>query len=88
MGGMGGMGALLGMMGMYEWQRTDKPQIRNPKVDEVTFFIPDDQYLPTMENVAEHPENRIFMESYLEIMHTSMAPGILCDRLVNCYLYY
>ena len=74
--GMGGMGALFGMMGMFEWQRIDKPQKRNPKVDEVTFFIPDDQYLPTQENVEQHPENRVFMESYMEIMHTSMAPGI------------
>merc|ERR1719411_1645825 len=73
MGMMGGMGGMMGMMGMYEWVRTDKKIPRDPKVDDITFFIPDDQYLPIDDG---DPKNGIYPESYFDIMHTSMIPEL------------
>merc|ERR1712013_942806 len=68
----GRLGGLMGL-GMYEWIRTDTPVKRNPKVDEITFFIPDDQYLPHDDG---DPAKGIYPESFLEMMHTSMVPEL------------
>merc|ERR1712190_287370 len=62
-----------GMLSVYEWVRRDKKIYRNQKVDEFTFFTPDDQYLP-IEDAAD-PKLKIYPESYFKILHNSMLPS-------------
>ncbi|MCP4986614.1 MAG: hypothetical protein GY928_11330 [Colwellia sp.] len=68
------MAMLGGLMGMYEWVRTDTKVQRNTAIDEFTFFIPDDQYLPI--NDGLDIKHGIFPESYFDIVHTSMIPEL------------
>ena len=73
----GGMfaGMFGGMMGMpmFEWQRNEEKKPRDINVDEITFYTPDDQYLPIDDG---NPKNGIYPESHFDIIHTSMIPEL------------
>merc|ERR1712228_539058 len=70
--GGGRMMDMFGMMGMYEYVRKDTKVFRDQDVDEFTFFIPDDQYLPIDD--SDDPNQWIYPESMFNIMHDSMLP--------------
>merc|ERR1712228_864360 len=70
--GGGRMMDMFGMMGMYEYVRKDTKVFRDQDVDEFTFFIPDDQYLPIDD--SDDPKQWIYPESMFNIMHDSMLP--------------
>eukprot|EP00486_Rosalina_sp_Unknown_P007328 CAMPEP_0201573140 /NCGR_PEP_ID=MMETSP0190_2-20130828/16822_1 /ASSEMBLY_ACC=CAM_ASM_000263 /TAXON_ID=37353 /ORGANISM="Rosalina sp." /LENGTH=274 /DNA_ID=CAMNT_0047999743 /DNA_START=449 /DNA_END=1270 /DNA_ORIENTATION=+ len=74
-GGPDGMMGDDGMMQMpmYEWRKDEKRVNRDQDVDEITFYTPDDQFLPIDD---ENPKNGIYPESHFDILHTSMIPEL------------
>jgi len=82
----GGMPFGMGMgMPMFEWQKNEEKIWRYKQdnnnnggkkqydPDEITFYTPDDQYLPIDDG---NPKNGIYPESHFDIIHTSMIPEL------------
>ena len=63
---------------LHKWKdkyvRKDEKVYRNQDVDELTFFIPDDQYLPIDD--TDNPKQWIYPESYFNNLHDSMLPSL------------